>query len=27
MAEITLQGNPIHTCGELPAVGSDAPDF
>ena len=27
MAEITLQGNPIHTCGELPAVGSDAPAF
>ena len=27
MAKITLQGNPIHTCGELPAVGSDAPSF
>ena len=27
MAEITLQGNPIHTNGELPAVGSKAPDF
>ncbi len=27
MAEITLKGNPIHTCGELPAVGSAAPDF
>lgn len=27
MAEITLQGNPIHTNGELPAVGSVAPDF
>lgn len=27
MAEITLKGNPIHTYGELPAVGSDAPDF
>jgi len=27
MAEITLQGNPIHTNGELPAVGSTAPDF
>ena len=27
MAEITLQGNPIHTNGELPAVGSQAPDF
>ena len=27
MAEITLQGNPINTNGELPAVGSTAPDF
>ena len=27
MAEITLKGNPIHTCGELPAIGSQAPDF
>lgn len=27
MAEITLKGNPIHTNGELPAVGSVAPDF
>ena len=27
MAEITLQGNPIHTSGDLPAVGSTAPDF
>jgi len=27
MAEITLAGNPIHTNGELPAVGSSAPDF
>lgn len=27
MATITLQGNPIHTSGDLPAVGSDAPDF
>ena len=27
MAEITLKGNPIHTSGELPAVGSQAPDF
>lgn len=27
MAEITLQGNPINTNGELPAVGSNAPDF
>ena len=27
MAEITLRGNPIHTAGELPAVGSSAPAF
>lgn len=27
MAEITLKGNPIHTCGELPEVGSDAAYF
>ncbi len=27
MATITLQGNPIHTNGELPAVGTRAPDF
>lgn len=27
MASITLKGNPIHTSGELPAVGSLAPDF
>ncbi|MEN8177245.1 MAG: thiol peroxidase [Pseudomonadota bacterium] len=27
MAEITLEGNPIHTNGDLPAVGSLAPDF
>ncbi len=27
MAQITLKGNPIHTNGELPAVGSEAPDF
>ena len=27
MANITLGGNPIHTSGELPAVGSKAPDF
>ncbi|NOZ22883.1 MAG: thiol peroxidase [Planctomycetes bacterium] len=27
MAGITLKGNPIHTIGELPAVGSEAPDF
>jgi len=27
MAEITLKGNPIHTSGNLPEVGGDAPDF
>ena len=27
MAQITLKGNPIHTSGDLPAVGSKAPDF
>lgn len=27
MAKITLKGNPIHTNGDLPAVGSQAPDF
>ena len=27
MAGITLQGDPINTSGELPAVGSKAPDF
>ena len=27
MAEITIEGNPIHTNGDLPAVGSSAPDF
>ena len=27
MASITLKGNPINTIGELPAVGSAAPDF
>ena len=27
MAQITLEGNPINTNGELPAVGSIAPDF
>ncbi|MGH8160991.1 MAG: thiol peroxidase [Gammaproteobacteria bacterium] len=27
MANITLQGNPIHTSGELPAKGSAAPGF
>lgn len=27
MARITLQGNPVNTCGELPAEGAKAPDF
>jgi thioredoxin-dependent peroxiredoxin len=27
MAQITLKGNPIHTSGTLPKVGSQAPDF
>jgi thiol peroxidase len=27
MTTITLKGNPIHTSGSLPAVGSQAPDF
>jgi thioredoxin-dependent peroxiredoxin len=27
MAKITLQGNPCNTNGELPAVGTTAPDF
>ena len=27
MADITLKGNPFHTVGELPKVGSMAPDF
>ncbi|HEU4539462.1 MAG TPA: thiol peroxidase [Polyangiaceae bacterium] len=27
MAKITFKGNPIHTAGELPSVGSKAPDF
>jgi thioredoxin-dependent peroxiredoxin len=27
MAQITLRGNPINTVGELPAVGSPAPQF
>ena len=27
MASITLKGSPINTNGELPAVGSTAPDF
>jgi thiol peroxidase len=27
MATITLHGNPLQTCGELPAAGSTAPAF
>lgn len=27
MATITLKGNPIHTSGELPKVGTNAPEF
>ncbi len=27
MATVTLKGNPINTCGDLPAVGTPAPDF
>jgi thiol peroxidase len=27
MATITFQGNPAVTCGNLPAQGSEAPDF
>ncbi|MCB0486160.1 MAG: thiol peroxidase [Flavobacteriaceae bacterium] len=27
MATITLKGNAVHTSGDLPAVGSQAPDF
>jgi thiol peroxidase len=27
MAEITFRGNPLHTVGELPAVGAQAPAF
>ncbi len=27
MAQITLKGNPIHTSGTLPAVGSPCPSF
>jgi thiol peroxidase len=27
MAEITFRGNPIHTAGDLPAVGEPAPAF
>lgn len=27
MAKVTLKGNPVSTNGELPAVGTQAPDF
>ena len=27
MATITLKGNPVHTSGDLPKIGSKAPDF
>ncbi len=27
MAQVTLKGNPAHTNGELPKIGSEAPDF
>ena len=27
MANITFQGKPLKTSGELPVVGSTAPDF
>ena len=27
MAEILFKGTPVHTVGDLPAVGSTAPDF
>ena len=27
MAEVTLGGNAVHTSGDLPAVGSAAPDY
>ena len=27
MAEVTLGGNPVHTSGDLPSVGSSAPSF
>ncbi|MGE2816252.1 thiol peroxidase [Mycobacterium heidelbergense] len=27
MAQITLNGNPVNTVGELPAIGCKAPDF
>ncbi len=27
MAEVTLGGNPVHTVGNLPEIGTKAPDF
>lgn len=27
MAQVTLQGNPVNTIGDLPTVGGAAPDF
>lgn len=27
MAQLTFKGNPIHTSGDLPAVGQPTPDF
>lgn len=27
MAQITFKGNPVHTAGSLPSVGTTAPDF
>lgn len=27
MATITLGGNPVHTSGEMPQIGTQAPDF
>jgi len=27
MAEITIKGDPVNTCGELPKAGTRAPDF
>ncbi len=27
MASVTLQGNPVHTMGDLPKIGEQAPNF
>lgn len=27
MATLTFKGNPVHTCGDLPVVGTPCPDF